>query len=82
MTDYATRQEDLPKMLGFVIIIIPSLLFRFGGEFLRFKSKARKGAGIFQDELVRQGIDVATATRLSSLYLEGSDPLKMLRTLR
>jgi len=77
-----TEQGDLPRMLGFIIPLLPSLIFRFGGEFLRFRSRARKGAGVFQDELQRQGIDEATAARLASLYLEGSDPFKMLRSLR
>ena len=82
MTEHATRQADLPKMLGFVITLLPALLFRFGGEFLRFRAKARKGASVFQDELLLQGVDEATAARLASLYLEGSDPFKMLRSLR
>jgi hypothetical protein len=82
MTETTTEQRDIPRMLGFIIPLLPSLIFRFGGEFLRFRSQARKGAGVFQDELVRQGIDETTAARLSSLYLEGSDPFKMLRSLR
>jgi len=82
MTETMTKQEDLPRMLGFIIPLLPALLFRFGREFLRFRSRARKGASIFQDELLRQGIDEVTATRLASLYLEGSDPFRMLRSLR
>ncbi len=82
MTETMTDQRDLPKTLGVIITILPSLIFRFGGEFLRFRSRARRGAGVFQDELQRQGIDEATAARLASLYLEGSDPFKILRSIR
>jgi hypothetical protein len=82
MTEQRTQQTDVPKIFGFVITLLPSLLFRFGGEFLRFRSQARKGASVFEDELLRQGIDEATAARLTSLYLEGSNPFKMLRLLR
>jgi len=82
MTETIAERRDLPKMLGFLIPLLPSLLFRFGGEFIRFRSRARKGASVFQEELLRQGLDDATAASLASLYLEGSDPFKMLRSLR
>ena len=82
MTETTTEQRDIPKMLGFLIPLLPSLIFRFGGEFIRFRSRARKGASVFQEELLRQGLDETTAARLASLYLEGSDPFKMLRSLR
>ena len=82
MTESTAGQRDLPKMLGFLIPLIPSLLFRFGGEFIRFRFRARKGASIFQEELLRQGLDETTAASLASLYLEGSDPFKILRRLR
>jgi hypothetical protein len=82
MAENTADERNLPKILGFLIPLLPSLLFRFGGEFLRFRSRARKGATVFHDELLRQGIDGATAARLSSLYLEGSDPFKILRSLR
>lgn len=82
MTENTTEQRNLPKALGFLIPILPSLIFRFGGEFIRFRSRARKGATIFQEELLQQGLDEMTAARLTSLYLEGSDPFKILRSLR
>jgi hypothetical protein len=82
MTEHTTEQRNLPKVLGFLIPLLPSLIFRFGGEFIRFRSRARRGATIFQEELLHQGLDETTAARLASLYLEGSDPFKVLRSLR
>jgi len=76
------QERNLPKMLGFLIPIIPSLILRFCGEFIRFKSKANRAGRIFQEELVRQGLDKITATQLTSFYLEGSNPFNLLRSLR
>jgi hypothetical protein len=70
------------KLIGFLIIMIPSLIFRFGGETLRFKSKAHRAGRIFRKELVAQGLDRTTAAQLTASYLEGSDPFKLLRSLR
>jgi hypothetical protein len=82
MTENASETRNPLKILGFLIPLLPSLILRFGGEFIRFKSRAQKGGRVFQDELVRQGLDETTATRLTALYLEGSDPFKLLRSLR
>jgi len=76
------EERNLPKMLGFLILIIPSLILRFGAEFIRFKSKANRAGRIFQEELVRQGLDKATAANLTSFYLEGSDLFKIAQSLR
>jgi hypothetical protein len=74
-------ERNLPKFVGFIILMIPSLLFRFGIEAFRFKSKAHKAARIFRNELQRQGLDTTTTQQLTEYYLEGSDPFKLLRTL-
>ena len=70
------------KIVGFLILMFPSLIFRFGGESLRFKSKAHRAGRIFRKELVQQGLDKSIATQLTAFYLEGSDPFKLLRSLR
>jgi hypothetical protein len=70
------------KIIGFLILMFPSLIFRFGGESLRFKSKARRAGRIFRKELVQQGLDRTTAAQLTAFYLEGSDPFKLLLSLR
>jgi hypothetical protein len=75
-------ERNLPKLVGFLILMIPSLIFRFGIEAFRFKSKAHKAARIFRRELTRQGLDTTTTQRLTESYLEGSDPFKLLRALR
>jgi len=80
MTD--TAEGDLPKLVGSLILLLPGFLFRFGLEAFRFKSKAHKAARIFRNELHRQGLDTSTIQRLTDVYLEGSDPFKLLRAIR
>jgi hypothetical protein len=75
-------ERNLPKLVGFLIIMIPSLIFRFGIEAFRFKSKAHKAGRIFRNELRRQGLDTTTTQQLTESYLEGSDPFKLLQALR
>jgi hypothetical protein len=70
------------KIVGFLILMFPSLVFRFGGEALRFKSKAHRAGRIYRKELVRQGLDKSMATQLTTFYQEGSDPFKLLKVLR
>ena len=75
-------ERDPLKIVAFLILMFPRLIFRFGGGTLRFKSKAHRAGYIFRKELVRQGLDRSTATQLTAFYLEGSDPFKLLRSLR
>jgi hypothetical protein len=75
-------ERNLPKLVGFLILMIPSLIFRFGIEAFRFKSKAHKAARIFRNELQKQGLDTTATQRLTEYYLDGSDPFKLLRALR
>jgi hypothetical protein len=70
------------KLLGFLILKIPILIIRFGGQALRFKSKARHAGRIFRKELMRQGLNEPIATQLTAFYLDGSDPFQLLRSLR
>jgi hypothetical protein len=70
------------KIVGFLILMFPSLIFRFGGEALRFKSKAHRAGRIFRKELEQQGLDTSIATQLTTFYQEGSNPFKLLRLLR
>jgi len=82
MTETREATRNPIKILGILIPLLPSLILRFAGEFIRFKSKAQKAGRIFQDELLRQGLDKTTAERLTAFYLEGSDPFKLLQALR
>jgi hypothetical protein len=75
-------ERNLPQLVGFLILMVPSLIFRFGGEALRFKSKAHRAGRIFRKELVQQGLDKSIATQLTAFYQEGSDPFKLLKVLR
>jgi hypothetical protein len=75
-------QRNPLKIIGFLILKVPTLIFRFGGQFLRFKSKAHHAGRIFRKELVQQGLEKSIATQLTAFYLEGSDPFKLLRSLR
>jgi hypothetical protein len=82
MTETRETKRNPIKILGILIPLLPSLILRFAGEFIRFKSRAQKAGRIFQDELLRQGLDKTTAERLTSFYLEGSDPVRLLQALR
>jgi hypothetical protein len=76
------RNENPMKILGMIILSLPSILFRFAGEYLRFRSKANKGGSIFQNELLSQGLDESTAKSLTEVYLEGSNFIKNMTSLR
>lgn len=82
MTETRGAKRNPVKSLGILIPLLPSLILRFAGEFIRFKSRAQKAGRIFQDELLRQGLDKTTAERLTAFYLEGSDLFKLLQALR
>jgi hypothetical protein len=75
-------ERNLPKFVGSLILMSPSLIFRFGIEAFRFKSKAHRAGRIFRKELLQQGLDQKTAQQLTGYYLEGSDPFKLLRVLQ
>jgi len=60
------------RFFGILLPSLPSLMFRFGGIFLRFKKNAQKAGKIFRKELINQGIDKKTATELTEIYMKGS----------
>jgi len=70
------------KLFGMTLLSLPSLLFKSGGAFLRFKREAKKGGQIFQRELVKQGIDKSTADELTEIYVGGSNIFKSLMSMR
>jgi hypothetical protein len=76
------NDADTVKWFGMFISILPSLLFRSGGAFLRFKLQAKKGGKVFQKELIDQGIDKKTAADLTNSYLEGSEFFKSMMKFR
>ena len=73
---------DLPKLVGSLLLLLPGLTLRFGWQALWFKHKAYKAARIYRKELSRQGLNDAVTQRLTDMYLEGSDPFKLIRALR
>ncbi len=61
------------KFFGIMLPALPSLMFRLGGTFLRFKRNAKKAGKVFKKELIKQGFNRETAEGLTKIYLEGSD---------
>ena len=76
------RGEISFKLFGMILVSLPSLIFKSGGAFLRFKREAKKGGKIFQRELVNQGIDKSTADELTEIYIGGSNIVKSLMNMR
>lgn len=82
--------EKQKKVKGFRIVgmvipslpSLPSILVNLGGSFLRLKRRAKKGGHTFQKELLKQGINAATATELTEVYLQSSNVRNYLRYLR
>ena len=58
------------------------MIIRFAPLLFRFKQQAKKGAHIFHQELLRQGIDEETAERLTVQYLESSDLLRLFKFIQ
>ena len=75
MTKEVEDQEKVNgfRIFGMILPSLPSLMFKLSGVFLRFKREAKKGGRTFQKELINQGIDEATATQLTEIYLESSN---------
>jgi hypothetical protein len=68
------KREAHPfKFFGMMLPTLPSLMFRVGETFLRFKRNAKKAGKVFKKELIKQGFDSKTAKSLTKIYLEGSD---------
>ena len=74
------REEINPmKLLGMMIPLIPSLMFRLTGTLIQFKSRANKAGKVFKNELIKQGIDRETADELTLIYMESSHIRKYLQ---
>jgi len=76
------ERTNIVKIFGLMIPSIPSLLFRLGGTFLRFKRDAKKAGKVFEKELRAQGLDKKMAGELTNIYLEGSNLVKYITILR
>jgi hypothetical protein len=76
------RNANSIRLFGMILPSLPSILFRSGGAFLRFKREAKKGGRIFQKELIKQGLDKATASELTDIYLDGSNLFRYIRYFR
>jgi len=70
------------ELLGAIIPFLPRLFLKSGWTFLRFKMEAKRGGDTFQKELINQGLDKNTATRITEIYLEGSNVFKSLVKIR
>ena len=76
------RNETPLKIFGIILPSLPMLMLRMGGPYLRFKRAAKKGAKIFEKELIKQGIDKNAASELSQHYLAGSDLIGSITSFR
>ena len=67
------RNPRFIYFFGVALPMLPRLMVRFTGAFLRFKSHARRGGRFFHKELLQQGVDKETAEKLTERYLEGGN---------
>lgn len=72
-------RPDIPQLMAILGASAPKLIIRFAPLLFRFKQQAKKGARIFHNELLKQGIDEETAEQLTAQYLEGSDLLRLFK---
>ncbi len=73
------KEESSPiKIVGMMIPLLPSLMFRLTGTFLRFKGDANNAGKIFKKELIKQGIDKYTASSFTKQYVDGGNLVKSL----
>ena len=71
-------KSDSMELLGAIIPFLSRLFLKSGWAFLRFKMEAKRGGDMFQKELINQGLDKNTATRITEIYLYGSNVFKSL----
>lgn len=67
------NKANIPKILGVVLPSLPAFSLRFGLLYLRYKKKSQRAKKIFQNELIRQGIDREIAKYLTKEYQESSN---------
>jgi uncharacterized membrane protein YbaN (DUF454 family) len=70
------------KIFGIILPSLPTLMFKFSWNFLRFKRNAKKAGKVFRKELVKQGLDKQTASELTELYMKSSQIKNYIQTLR
>lgn len=76
--DAQRHTGDVIKGLGTIVPLLPSLLLKSGGAYLRFKKQAQKAGTIFYKELRQQGMKEHMASDLTEMYLESSAILRSL----
>ena len=67
------EERDPVKIFSMIFTSMPSLLFRLGGTYLRFKKEAQKAEKIFKRELIKHGIDKKIAEELAKIYSQSSN---------
>ena len=70
------------KIFGMVLPLLPGLMLRLSGTFLKFKREAKKGGKVFHKELINQGLDKEKANQLTEMYLESSQLANYFKNLR
>jgi len=65
--------NDGLRMFGAVLPSLPAMMFKFLGEYVRFKGTVDVAAKTFDRELIAQGIDPETARQLTELYRSAID---------
>jgi len=76
------REVSTFRFFGIMIPSLPSMMFRLGETFLRFKKDAKKAGKVFRKELINQGVDKKTAVELTEKYLEGSNIISYMQNFR
>ena len=76
------REAGPMKIFGIILPSLPTLMFKFGKIFLRFKRDAKKAGKVFKKELIKQGLDKETASDLTEIYMKGSEIKNFLQTFR
>jgi hypothetical protein len=76
------REAGPVKIFGIILPSLPTLMFKFGRIFLRFKRDAKKAGKVFRKELMKQGLDKETASELTEIYMNGSKIKNFIQTFR
>jgi len=76
--DNERHTDDVIRGLGTIVPLLPSLLLKYGGAYLRFKKQAQKAGTIFYKELRQQGMNENMASELTAMYLESSAIIRSL----
>ena len=77
--DQSKNQNDVVKIIAYVIPSLPTLLLKLGLFYLRFKGMASKAGKIFKEELMDNGVDEQTAEQFTQEYLKSSHVAHLMR---